>query len=153
MDKRGFTLIELLVVISIIGLLSSIVMASLNTARTKARDVRRMQDLAQLDRAITSFFSDKGYLPANTNGWCTYISNTTNGYTTTFQSNFIPGYMPSLPADPQKQGQVGDYFYRNENNGQGLYTLCAQLEQSTGKTYDYSACNGGMVYNYCIKKQ
>ncbi|MEK7074949.1 MAG: prepilin-type N-terminal cleavage/methylation domain-containing protein, partial [Patescibacteria group bacterium] len=44
----GFTLIELLVVISVIGLLSSIVLTTANSARMKSRNARRKSDMNQL---------------------------------------------------------------------------------------------------------
>jgi prepilin-type N-terminal cleavage/methylation domain-containing protein len=47
-NKKGFTLIELLVVIAIIGLLSTMAVVSLNSARMKSRDARRLSDVKQL---------------------------------------------------------------------------------------------------------
>jgi prepilin-type N-terminal cleavage/methylation domain-containing protein len=49
---KGFTLIELLVVIAIIGLLASVVLASLQTTRVNARDVTRVQAVRQLQNAL-----------------------------------------------------------------------------------------------------
>ncbi len=54
---KGFTLIELLVVIAIIGVLSSVVLASLNTARTKGADTAVKSNLAGA-RAQAEIFYD-----------------------------------------------------------------------------------------------
>jgi prepilin-type N-terminal cleavage/methylation domain-containing protein len=56
-NNKGFTLIELLVVIAIIGILASVILVSLNSARTKARDARRKSDLHQISIALELYRS------------------------------------------------------------------------------------------------
>lgn len=125
-NKRGFTLIELLVVISIIGMLSSVVLASISTARAKARDATRMHNMKQISLAIELYYSKYGNYPEGP-GWCTQISNTTNGWGADFQGQ-IAEWMPKVPLDPVYANTYQDYIYWNVNDQS--YYLYAELENS-----------------------
>jgi len=62
--KKGFTLIELLTVVSIIGLLSTVVLSSVNTAKAKARDATRLHNISQVKTALELYYSNFGFYPA-----------------------------------------------------------------------------------------
>jgi prepilin-type N-terminal cleavage/methylation domain-containing protein len=95
MKNKGFTLIELLVVIAIIGILSSVVLASLNTARSKGSDAAIKEDLNNI-RAQTELFYD------GTVGNQTYTNVCAD-------ANVKQGVLAALAAGVGSQTAVGIY--------------------------------------------
>jgi type II secretion system protein G len=105
-QKQGFTLIELLVVVAIIGLLSSVVMASLNSARVKARDAKRKVELKQITNALELYYNDYGrYPPWRPSSDCGgnridfAVSTCTEKNWLSTDPNFL-NYISTVPKDP-----------------------------------------------------
>ncbi|MDD3016643.1 MAG: type II secretion system protein [Lactococcus chungangensis] len=127
-NKKGFTLIELLVVIAIIGLLATLSVIALNTARVKARDARRVSDIKQIQTALEMYF------------------DTNDGYpnsTSTLQGS---GFMSSVPVNPQPIGSCAtshkDYVYKS--TASSTYTLAYCLENSGGSVVYATATPAGI---------
>ncbi|MDD5071926.1 MAG: prepilin-type N-terminal cleavage/methylation domain-containing protein [Patescibacteria group bacterium] len=130
---RGFTLIELLVVISIIGILASFSVVSLNSARVKARDAKRKADMTQMRIAIYLYYDDNLEYP-KCGTWdegAEDFGATVGCYSGTLSDSLISQskpYMSELPVDPKNEGI---YTYRYVSNAGGSqYVLAYNVEES-----------------------
>ncbi len=123
MNKKGFTLIELLVVIAIIGLLSTLAVVALGSAREKARDSKRLSDLKQVQTALELYYTDQGDYPtaatAVTLGSATAACFNASGFGAT---GCTSAYMGLVPADP------GSNAYSYVSADGTTYTISATLE-------------------------
>jgi len=169
--KKGFTLIELLVVIAIIGILSSVVLASLNSARVKSRDARRIADLNQISKAMELYYDANGQYPPDnciydTSKGCLASLPPTSGSDwaggTVGVSNIVPNFISKLALDPLNTSSSNFfYYYEAVFAGQTQFgttcgsTVCAyMLSTSLENTADpriNNSCNGCYPsHNYCI---
>ncbi len=152
---RAFTLIELLVVIAIIGLLSSVVLASLNTAREKARDAKRKSDMHTVVQALSIYALDHGRYPDSVTTGAAACGGISYCLAPVVETYLVPdGYIPQAPADPSKGGTSANYRYCGSANA---YTIISYSDKeggwchvaspdintacgSTPKWYEYPTC-------------
>lgn len=149
----GFTLVELLVVISIIGLLSSFAVVSLNTARAKARDALRKGDMAQIRTALNLYYDDHfGYPTSSASPDCdnwnaaapdfgaTLNQDGADCYLQVMGTALTGGtrpYLGSAPRDPRNLDNLlttnPQFIYRYVSNPTGSeYAIVYQLEENPG---------------------
>ena len=135
--KHGFSLIELLVVIAIIGILSSVVLASLNSARAKGRDGKRVSDLKQLQLALELYYdaASPASFPVGTS-----------------ISSIAPTYIQAIPVDPTNAAPY-QYSYQAVNSSGGAcssgscssYVLKGALEsKNSALDGDYDTDTAGV---------
>lgn len=122
---RGFSLIELLIVITIIALLATIVLATLNSARERARDTSRVNDINQVVTALELYRADNGgtYPPSPASGSDRY-------FLATLADDLVPTYLPKIPVDPQAGSTNNGYRYCRPNGQEGAYQIVVKLEKN-----------------------
>ncbi|MFH0854203.1 MAG: prepilin-type N-terminal cleavage/methylation domain-containing protein [bacterium] len=146
-NNKGFTLIELLVVIAIIGLLSTLAVVSLNSARAKSRDAKRVADVKQLQTALELHFNDKGAYPSE-NAVLTLGAGEGSTLSADAGWDDVPvgtKYMSKVPAGPSVGATAYPYTYGVSDGT--TYCISFDLEAamtSLGATTDCKAEPAGM---------
>ena len=130
---KGFTLIELLVVIAIIGILSSVVLASLNTARAKGSDAAVKADIAGARAAAEVYYdTNSGY------GAQGYVN-----------SSLCRAAGAGMFSDSAIQAQVSDAYTKNGNveakcgSTVGTYFIAMPLKSAVAATWAFCIDHAG----------
>ena len=110
-NQKGFTLVELLVVIAIIGVLATLVLLQLGTARARARDTKRITDVNQIRTSVEQYYEDNG-----------------GKYPVALDVASIGKYLTKIPVDPLTGAAYG--YAWNPNSNPTQYQVWATLEQT-----------------------
>lgn len=117
--QAGFTIVELLIVIVVIAILAAIVIVAYNGVQARAYDSRRLQDIAEINKAIQAYKVTNGVYPpvtaANQDASWYETSYVTGSFLDPLRTN---GLITKVPVDPINNST---YFYRYYLYGAGEY--------------------------------
>jgi type II secretion system protein G len=152
--SKGFTLIELLVVVAIIGILATVVLSSLSSARESARDAKRLSDIKTIQTALEMYANDNnGKYP--TISWA--------GSHADSWADLEGRLGTTLPVDPintststrNRSANQGNFVYSYKGSGSSswcygsAYMLVFNLEgkNGDGDNDGVTRCDGAMRNN------
>lgn len=146
---KGFTLIELLVVISIISLLSSVVLSSLNSAREKARMAAAMQFMASTYHALGS---EAIVVLAMDEGTGNPADSSRNGYDGTISGATWSTDVPAPFSKASLSFVTGNYVSLPKplgiSNGNFTITMWVKTTNTSGQMYTIGNAGGGDGFRF-----
>lgn len=125
--QRGFTLIELLVVIAIIGILSAVVLASLNTARNKGTDAAIKANLATVQTQAELYYdTNSQYSGSNVTGAAGSCATASTMFADVTISNAIKAATSAITGATE----ATNYRCTASSGGAGAWAISTRLTTS-----------------------
>lgn len=143
--KAGFTILEILIVLAVFGLLATLAVLSLNSARARVRDAQRLSDVSTLSAALSRYWLEKATYPSSTGlelgkpGTNTEVLSA--GGFEKREGAQTPIYLDRLPTGPKV-----NEFYRYKGGPNG-YSIRFETERKTelGESNVFYAHSNGVI--------
>jgi prepilin-type N-terminal cleavage/methylation domain-containing protein len=152
---KGFTLIELLVVIAIIGILASVILASLNASRTKAKDAAIISEMKQFEILLNLEYNESGsYAKLQTTNF--YFVTSSTACDTAFPApptgsvyyDKARQICSSIVANvPPANGGTTGFFADTVSNQDNKYSIMAVLNNGPHSTTYYCLGSSGTSFD------
>lgn len=128
--KQGFTLVELLVVVAIIGLLTGMVVISIQHVKAKARDAQRVSDINSLATALALYHNDFNAYPI----YDGYLENPIDPGNPVYDGLVVnANAMSALPIDPLNTGNYR-YYYQSSDGTDYYLEYYLETDSISGKS-------------------
>ena len=134
-SKVAFTLIELLVVITVINILSSIILASANSARQRARLVRRATDIRTIQKALELYNLRNDSYPDTGGSWQSACGGIWGSPTDPWIPDLSPEFLRVLPTDPLMDPVTGNSCYAYRSDGTNYKLVAYGVIEFSGQDY------------------